>query len=195
MKRRPSVRILSGRFKGRRLSAAEGARPTSGRAREALFSILQESVQGASVLDLYAGSGAVGLEALSRGAARAVLVERDAGPLQKNVERLDPEGATTSVLRGEAARALSVLVEAGERFELVFADPPYAEALPEDLLAKAAALLAPGGLLVLQRDSPSETPPEPPGVALVERRRYGRNVFFFYARAGSSLDLCVPEGF
>jgi 16S rRNA (guanine966-N2)-methyltransferase len=193
MKRTPSVRILGGRFKGRLLEAPRAARPTSGRAREALFSILHDSIQGASVLDLYAGSGSVGLEAVSRGAARAVLAERDAGALQRNAEKLDPEGACTRVLRGDAERALAVLSASGERFDFVFADPPYAEALPPGLLAAAASLLSPGGLCVLQRDGSSETPAEPPGVALVERRRYGRNVFFFYARAGSSLDLCAPE--
>src|SRR5262249_6039958 len=144
-------------------------------------------------LDLYAGSGAVGLEAVSRGAARAVLAEREAGALRKNVEKLDPEGAFARVLSGDADRALAVLSGAGEHFDLVFADPPYDEPLPPGLLAAAAALLSPGGLCVLQRDGPSQTPPEPAGVALVERRRYGRNVFFFYARAGSSLDLCAPE--
>ena len=193
MKRAPSVRILAGRFKGRLLEAPAGARPTSGRAREALFSILHDSIQGAAVLDLYAGSGAVGLEAVSRGAARAVLAERDAGALQKNAEKLDPAGACTRFPRGDAEQALAILAEAGERFDLVFADPPYAEPLPPGLLAATASLLSPGGLCVLQRDGPSETPAEPAGVALVERRRYGRNVFFFYARAGSSLDLCAPE--
>jgi 16S rRNA (guanine(966)-N(2))-methyltransferase RsmD len=193
MKAAPKVRILAGRFKGRVLEAPAGARPTSGRAREALFSILHDSIQGAAVLDLYAGSGAVGLEAVSRGAARAVLAEREAAALRKNVEKLDPEGAFTRVLSGDADRALAVLSGAGESFDLVFADPPYGEPLPHGLLAAAASLLSPGGLCVLQRDGPSETPPEPAGVALVERRRYGRNVFFFYARAGSSLDLCAPE--
>jgi 16S rRNA (guanine966-N2)-methyltransferase len=193
MKRVPKVRILAGRFRGRVLEAPAGARPTSGRAREALFSILHDSLQGAAVLDLYAGSGAVGLEAVSRGAAHAVLAEREAEALQRNVERVDPDGTFTRVLRGEAERTLAILSEAGERFDLVFADPPYAEPLPPGLLAAAASLLAPGGLCVLQRDDPSETPAEPAGVALVERRRYGRNVFFFYARAGSSLSLCAPE--
>lgn len=193
MKREPKVRILAGRFKGRLLETPAGARPTSGRAREALFSILHDSIQGAAVLDLYAGSGAVGLEAVSRGAVRAVLAERDAGALQRNAEKLDPEGACTRILRGDAERALAVLSGAGERFDFVFADPPYAEPLPLGLLAAAASLLSPGGLCVLQRDGTSETPPEPAGVALVERRRYGRNVFFFYARAGSSLDLCAPD--
>lgn len=191
----PKVEIGGGQWKGRALEAPETARPTSGRAREALFSILHDSVAGASVLDLYAGSGAIGLEAVSRGAARAVLVEADAAALQRNASKLDPEGRRLRVLQGDALRALAQLAKGGERFDLVFADPPYAEFLPESLLAGAAALLWPGGLVVLQRDNPSSTPAEPPGLSLVERRHYGRNVFYFFARAGSSLDFCVPGSF
>ena len=190
---KPSLRIASGRWKGRALELPRGARPTSGRAREALFSILHDSVVGAAVLDLYAGSGAVGLEAVSRGARRAVLVEEDATALEKNAARLDPEGEWLRVLRGDAARAVAKLVRGAERFELIFADPPYSGVMPPDLLADAAALLSPGGLLILQRDGPGAPPAEPPGVALVERRRYGRNVFYFFSHAGSSLDLCAPE--
>ncbi|HEX7251797.1 MAG TPA: RsmD family RNA methyltransferase, partial [Thermoanaerobaculia bacterium] len=78
------VRIFAGRWKGRMLEVPSDARPTSGRAREALFSIVRESLRGARVLDLYAGSGAVGLEALSRGARRAVLVEQKPGALDRN---------------------------------------------------------------------------------------------------------------
>ncbi|MGH9400225.1 MAG: 16S rRNA (guanine(966)-N(2))-methyltransferase RsmD [Thermoanaerobaculia bacterium] len=187
-----SLRIASGQWKGRALEVSGASRPTSGRARQALFSILHDSVVGASVLDLYAGSGAVGLEAVSRGAARAVLVEEDAAALESNASLLDPEGRSLRILRGDSMRALTALERDGERFDLVFADPPYAQALPEGLLSLAAALLAPGGLVVLQRDIPSPTPAEPPGVALVERRHYGRNVFYFFARAGSSLYLRVP---
>ena len=192
---RPGVRIGAGQWKGRILQTPRSARPTSGRAREALFSILHESVVGAAVLDLYAGSGAVGLEAVSRGARLAVLVEEDATALEKSAARLDPRGERLRVLRGDAARALTGLAQSGERFDLVFADPPYADDLPPGLLEGAAALLAPGGLFVLQRDSPGSTPVEPPGVALIERRHYGRNVFYFFAQAGSSLDFCAPGGF
>ena len=192
---KPSVRIVSGRWKGRALEVPRAARPTSGRAREALFSILHDSVVGAAVLDLYAGSGAVGLEAVSRGARLAVLVEEDATALEKNAARLDPEGERLRVLRGDAAHAVAKLARSAERFELVFADPPYSGVMPPDLLAGAAALLSPGGLLILQRDGPAAPPAEPPGVALVERRRYGRNVFYFFSRVDSSLDLCAPEGF
>ena len=190
-----ALRVAAGEWKGRALDVPRSARPTSGRARAALFSILHDSVVGAAVLDLYAGSGAVGIEAVSRGARRAVLVEADAGELQANAKRLDPEGARLSVVRAEAARAVALLARAAERFDLVFADPPYEDPFPQELLAAAAGLLAPGGLLVLQRDNPEALPVEPPGVALVERRRYGRNVFCFFTQAGSSLDFCAPEGF
>lgn len=189
------VRIGAGEWKGRVLEVPPESRPTSGRAREALFSILHDSVAGASVLDLYAGSGAVGLEAVSRGAARAVLVEDAAAALLRNAAKLDPGGTRLKVLRGDARRAIQALDGQGERFDFIFADPPYSEELPEGLLAGASVLLTPGGLVVLQRDSPSATPGEPPGVTLVERRHYGRNVFYFFSRAGSSLDLCVPESF
>jgi 16S rRNA (guanine966-N2)-methyltransferase len=196
MKRsRPGVRIVAGQWKGRILQVPHGARPTSGQSREALFSILHDSVVGAAILDLYAGSGAVGLEAVSRGARLAVLVEEDATALEKNAARLDPRGERLRVLRGDAARALTQARRKGERFDLIFADPPYAHAIPPRLLEEAAALLHPGGLFVLQRDNPSSAPVEPPGVALIERRRYGRNVFYFFAQAGSSLDFCAPEGF
>jgi 16S rRNA (guanine966-N2)-methyltransferase len=192
---RSAVRIGSGEWKGRVLDVPRAARPTAGRARAALFSILHDSVAGAAVLDLYAGSGAVGLEAVSRGARLAVLVEEDATAVESNVQRLEPEGWRLRVVRADAVRALGALSLRGERFDLVFADPPYADALPKGLLESCVGLLAPGGLLVLQRDGASPMPPEPRGVALVERRRYGRNVFYFFAQAGSSLDLCIPESF
>lgn len=192
---RSAVRIGSGEWKGRVLDVPRAARPTAGRARAALFSILHDSVVGSAVLDLYAGSGAVGIEAVSRGALLAVLVDEDARAVETNVQRLDPEGRRLRVLRADAAGALAALSLRAERFDLVFADPPYADALPPGLLESCVALLSPGGLLVLQRDNASATPPEPRGVALVERRRYGRSVFYFFAQAGSSLDLCIPETF
>lgn len=190
---RSNVRIGAGEWKGRALAVPRAARPTSGRARAALFSILRDSVVDARVLDLYAGSGAVGLEAVSRGARRAVLVEEDATAAEQNARRLDPGERRVRVLRADASRALPELLLRGERFEIVFADPPYADPLPPGFLEACTALLSPGSLVVLQRDDPAPAPVEPPGVALVERRRYGRSVFCFYAQAGSSLDLCAPE--
>jgi len=160
---RSAVRIFAGLWKRRHLEVPEGSRPTSGRAREALFSIVQKRIPGARVLDLYAGSGAVGIEAVSRGAARAVLVEKDARVLRKNL-----------------AKRLLSLAARGVRFDIVVADPPY-ETKPGRALAAAADVLTPEGILVLQCDR-FGPPPDLPGLFLLERRAYGRNVFFFYGR-------------
>jgi 16S rRNA (guanine(966)-N(2))-methyltransferase RsmD len=185
------VRIAAGRWKGRALEIPRQARPTSRLAREALFDMLHDSVGGAAILDLYAGSGAVGIEALSRGASRAVFVERDREALEKNLERLGASRGEAEVLGVDASRALSALADRGARFDLVFADPPYAESLERALLENAARLLSPGGLLILQKDARS-MPEEPEGLSLVRRKSYGRNVLYFFARASSAWGREVP---
>ena len=178
-RRHPSaLRILAGRWKGRRLDVPAGARPTSGLAREALFDILQATIPGSCVLDLFAGSGAIGIEALSRGAARAVFVEKDAGALNANLGRLGTGAPEAFVVAEDAGLAAASLAWRGEEFDLVFADPPYA--LGETALSRAVvALLARGGKLIVQTDS-GDLAPTLPGVSPVERRAYGRNVFWFF---------------
>jgi 16S rRNA (guanine966-N2)-methyltransferase len=200
-------RISAGRWKGRRLDVPAGARPPSGRAREALFDLLGPRIEGARVLDLYAGSGAVGLEAVSRGAVRAVLVEADAAALKRNLERLGspPE---ISVVEGEAAGSLAALAARGEQFDVVFSDPPYAPAAartkgrasgrtdPEPRqsgLPSLLRLLSPDAAFILQRDT--DTPaPAFPGLTLVRERAYGRNVFAFYAPEGRDAARDAPGG-
>lgn len=178
-----AVRILAGRWKGRRLDVPDGARPTSGRAREALFDILQDSVVEARVLDVYAGSGAVGLEALSRGAAEAVFVETDRRALDANLARCAPDPASVRVLAGDARRAVGLLRREGRSFDLVFADPPYARgasALPGTI----SDLVASSGRLVVQTDS-DQTVPGIPGFASPERRAYARNVLWLFEKPGA----------
>jgi 16S rRNA (guanine(966)-N(2))-methyltransferase RsmD len=177
---RSAVRIFAGLWKRRHLEVPEGSRPTSGRAREALFSIVQKRIPGARVLDLYSGSGAVGIEAVSRGAARAVLVERDARVLRKNLSKLPPANGEISVLEEDAGRALVLLAARGVRFDLIVADPPY-DMKAAGALAAAADVLTPEGIFVLQGDRFGASP-DLPGLFLLERREYGRNVFFFYGR-------------
>ena len=177
-----AVHVIAGRWKRRRLEAPPGARPTSGRAREALFSILGEAIADARVLDLYAGSGAVGLEAASRGAPRVVLVEKRAEPLAKTIARFAPEPGRVLLLSMDAVPALRSIMERGERFDLVFADPPYAARGEAQALRLIPPLLAAEGMFVLQKDAGQETA-APRGLALVDRREYGRNVFFFFRRS------------
>lgn len=167
-------------------------RPTAERVREALFAALaaRDGIAGARALDLCAGSGALGIEAMSRGAASALFVEksaRAAARLRANLAALGLTGAAR-VWQREALAALRQLAGQGARFELVLADPPYAKpakaqqsaaGLAQRLLAAAAPLLAPGGVLVLE--APHRAPPGPaPGLAVVQERRYGDTLLLCY---------------
>ncbi len=170
------MRVIAGRFGGRRLAAppGRGTRPTSDRVREALFSILGP-LDGAVVLDLYAGSGALGLEALSRGAARAVFVERDAravSALRGNIEALGLGGDAAQVRRADVLAALKDAHTRHENYSLVLADPPYRHAagLGESLSAALAPVLAPGARIVTESD---RRHPIVLTQHLTDERRYG----------------------
>lgn len=159
-----SVRIIGGRWRGSKLPVADavGLRPTSDRVRETLFNWLQPMIHGARVLDLFAGSGALGLEAASRGASRVVLVEKDpalAAALQANADRLGKADATRAVevVCDDALRWLAH--EPGERFDLVFLDPPFAAGLWQPALAALEPWLAPDAWLYLE--APREGAPVP----------------------------------
>jgi 16S rRNA (guanine(966)-N(2))-methyltransferase RsmD len=163
------VRIIAGSRKGHRIDAPRGrtTRPTSDRTREAVFNIVAPCVEDAQVLDLFAGSGAMGLEALSRGAARAVFVEADPDAcraIERNLDKLR--------LRGEVrcADVLAAIANERRRYDLVFCDPPYAERDHEALARYLPGLLAPGGLLVFETAAKVE-----PELPLTKRtsRRYG----------------------
>lgn len=181
------MRIVGGSAKGRRLGVpATGTRPTSERAREALFNSLRSlcDLAGARVLDLFAGSGAVGLEALSRGAAAATFVESDrraADVLRRNIDTVGLPGAV--LLRRPVA---AVLAERPEQpVDLVFADPPYA--LADDQLAALLGRLAVGWLaadavVVVERAARGTPPPWPEEVIPVMNRRYGEGVLWYGRR-------------
>jgi 16S rRNA (guanine966-N2)-methyltransferase len=176
---RSVVRIQAGKWKGRRLEVPETARPTSGRARAALFDLLgPERIANARVLDVFAGSGAVGLEAISRGAAAAVLVDADASAVARTCARIDAAPGEVRVVSGDAETAVAALARGAERFDLVFADPPYGGD-PARALDGVAPLLAAGGVLVVQADEGEAVLP-PAGLKPLSRRGYGRNVFHFF---------------
>jgi 16S rRNA (guanine966-N2)-methyltransferase len=168
------MRIIAGSRKGARILAPKGldTRPTSDRVREAVFNLIGP-VDGAEVLDLYAGSGAMGLEALSRGAARATFVESDrtaAETILRNLDKLRLDDAI--VLREDAARKLAADAAGGRRYDLVLVDPPYAmlaNALPT-LAAHLPAVLAASGVAIVESGAREE-----PDLPLPKRtsRRYG----------------------
>lgn len=174
------MRVVGGRFRGRPLAAPKGhaTRPTSDRVRESLFNILTHGledfeIEGARVLDLFAGTGALGIEALSRGASWCLLVEDSAearGCIRENIEALGLTGVT-KVWRRDATK----LGQAApmQPFQLVFADPPYGKGLGE--LALTAAVeggwLSPGAVCVLEEHADTEV--ALPGLRLESERTYG----------------------
>jgi 16S rRNA (guanine966-N2)-methyltransferase len=168
------VRVVAGAFGGQRLVAPPGrsTRPTSDRVREALFSILGESVQRARVLDLFAGSGALGIEALSRGAAGAVLVDSSAAAVAAIRRNLEALGADAEVRRQDALRYLDGARRDARQYDLVFLDPPYRQAsgLGPELSVALEQVLAPGARVVAESDrrAPLEL-----DLALLDERRYG----------------------
>jgi 16S rRNA (guanine966-N2)-methyltransferase len=178
------VRVIAGSRKGHKLAAPRGldTRPTSDRVRENVFNLVGP-VDGARVLDLFAGSGALGIEALSRGAASAVFVERDPDAvrtIERNLDKLRLTGAR--VIHGDAVRAIAQEANAGAKYDLVLVDPPYGmltEIQPR-LARHLPSLLAAGGILVVETDSRTE--PELP-LAVRTSRRYGQTrVTLFEAR-------------
>jgi 16S rRNA (guanine966-N2)-methyltransferase len=170
------MRIIAGTAKGRRLVApsGKGVRPTTDRVKEALFSSLQPRLHGAIVLDLYAGSGALGLEAVSRGARHAVLVERWSRALQAIATNIEATGFGDRVttVADDVDRAVATL---SGPFDVVLADPPYD--LDDDALAEVLGavvpLLAEGAVVVVERAGRDGPVPWPAGLRGERSRRYG----------------------
>ncbi len=189
------MRIVGGTFKGRPIAAPAGrdTRPTGDRAREAVFNILEHApwspgVEGRRVLDLFAGSGALGLEALSRGAAFALFVETDAsarGAIRDNIEALGLFGVTR-IHRRDATDLGVKPAGVGEPFDLVFLDPPYGKSLGERALAR----LAEGGWIaddaVAVFECGAEETPETPGFDVLDTRSYGAAKVMFLKRSASA---------
>jgi 16S rRNA (guanine966-N2)-methyltransferase len=168
------MRVIAGDYRGRRLQAPPGAttRPTSDRVREALFSVLGDRVHGARVLDLFAGSGALGIEALSRGAAEATFVDNAPGAIRAVKANLDMLGAEAEVRRADVRRFLGSARAAARQYDLVFLDPPYrlAGRLGGELTAALPAVLAPGAVVVAESD---RREPLELGLPILDERRYG----------------------
>ena len=179
------MRIIAGRLRGRRLQGPprEGVRPTSDRLRETLFNVIAPRVAGARVLDGFAGTGAVGLESLSRLAEHATFVERDGRALrvlQANIE-LCGAGEACTVIRGEFV-GLSARTSTLGTFDLVFLDPPYDVSTLDAILGEAAAVVAPGGLIVLEHSRRrTDVPANAHGLVRTRTLTAGDSALAFYA--------------
>jgi 16S rRNA (guanine(966)-N(2))-methyltransferase RsmD len=182
------MRIVAGTAKGRALAGpkptSKHIRPTADRVRETLFNVLGQFLDGQSVLDLYAGTGALALEAVSRGAGRAVLVDQDREAQALCRQNTDALGFTSQVelLAQPVSRALVELGRRGERFELIFADPPYAARVVETVLdgVVGAGLLAPSGMVVVEHDKREAAPDAHAGLNREDQRRFGDTLVSFY---------------
>jgi 16S rRNA (guanine(966)-N(2))-methyltransferase RsmD len=189
------MRIIAGIARRTELEVAEDSstRPFLEMARGALFNSLGASVVDADALDLYAGSGALGLEALSRGAARAVFVERDplaVAALKKNILRCGMADRCR-IVRGDVGR---MVAESAESFDLIFVDPPFPELAAwrrgggaDALMADAAKRLKADGVLVFRLEDGKVSPPEWPGLSLESEKRYGRSRVCRYVPAARAV--------
>lgn len=181
------ARIIAGQGKGRRLKAPRGldTRPTGARVRQSLFDILAPRLGGSRFLDLCAGSGGVGLEALSRGAARVVFVDPSAAAVQAvraNLEALGSAGLRAEVFRQDAQTALRGLAQAGRRFDLVYLDPPYESGLYEPLLTGVSEqrVLEEDGVLVAEHFHKRQLPETIGRLVHFRSVRVGDHVLSFY---------------
>ncbi|HBC97724.1 MAG TPA: 16S rRNA (guanine(966)-N(2))-methyltransferase RsmD [Clostridium sp.] len=181
------MRIISGLAKGRKLLSPEGydvTRPTLDRVKESMFNIIQSRVYGSNVLDLFAGTGSLGLEAVSRGAKKCFLVDRDRDTfscLQKNIENLGfmPK---CSAMNMDSYRALEKLGRAEEVFDIIFIDPPYKKEMipPAVESIEEKGLLAQDGIIVTKINTDEKMYVGTDGIILTDHRKYGKTTLGFY---------------
>lgn len=183
------LRVTGGEARGRRIRSVSGrtTRPTADRIRVALFNILGSKVNGARVLDLFAGSGSLGIEALSRGAASAIFVEKDRNCvllIRRNLAELGYE-SISQVRQGDVVSEVKRLGMEGVSFDIIFLDPPYAaEELIPALLAVSEAGVMSRGCLVVAEHSSRKGLPSIPSLNVVDRRVYGDTALSFFEKGG-----------
>lgn len=175
------MRVITGLARGRRLETLPGevTRPTSEKVKESLFSAIQFDVEGRRVLDLFAGSGQLGIEALSRGASGCVFVDKNTDAVKVIRQNLQHTGlAPLAQVLG--TDAMSYLTRPGDRFDLVFLDPPYAAELLVPALTKVAPLVNDGGIIVCETEDGIELPQRVDRFAVAKTYRFGRIHVWLY---------------
>lgn len=189
------MRVIGGRLRGRKLAPMRGMaiRPTADRIREAVFNIIGSRPIDAAVLDLYAGSGALGIEALSRGARYALFVDQATAALnlvRKNIQLCRLE-KSTAVIQWNIAKNLTFLQSYPHAFDLIFIDPPYSRQLTLPALTHltTAAAAAEGALAVVEHDPGESLTPVPSAWTIIDQRHYGRTQISFLTFEGGS----IPE--
>lgn len=175
------MRIISGQFKGRKLKTLDGmnTRPTADRVKESLFNILGSRVYDANVLDLFAGSGSLGLEALSRGAVNCVFVDSSKAAIsivEENI-KLCRQEKNSRLINKDYMEALKLI---NEKFDIIFVDPPYSKGIELVVLDKAKNILAENGVMIVETDQTDIPPDEIDRLVKYDSRKYGRTIISFY---------------
>ena len=182
------MRVITGTARGRKLQAPDGmdTRPTTDLVKEAVFSVIHFIVPCANVLDLFAGSGQMGIEALSRGANKAVFLDSSRKALDVIKQNLQNTGFVkqAKVLSGDAE---SFLTNAVEKYDIIFLDPPYNQGYPEKLLPLLGKPLSENGVILYEHDRKEELPEETDDLILKKRYRYGRTMISSYVRKKDEL--------
>ena len=179
------MRIITGKARGLKLTTPKNmdVRPTSDRVKESLFNIIGTKIVGTHVLDLFAGTGNLGLEAWSRGAAKIVFIDESQASLQlvrSNIAKAKAEKETT-VIKGNAVKVIADLAARGERFDFIFCDPPYNKGLPAQIIEQVAKydIVAPGGYLVVEHSQHEILPELPLKLEIIRSEKYGETLISF----------------
>ncbi len=178
------MRVTGGLYKGRMLKTMPGirTRPTTDKIRQSIFNILMHDIDGKSVLDLFAGSGALGIEAVSRGSESAVFVESGNTQVSIIKENLDSLGLDAEIIDSDYIVACQILSEGGRKFDIIFADPPYGEIVPLQVLRTICqyGLLSSGGLFIIEHKFGQ--PVETELLKLIKQRKFGQTEVSFFIR-------------
>lgn len=182
------MRIIAGDAKNKRIKSRKGTdtRPTLGSMKESLFSIIAPYVEGSIFLDLFSGSGSISLEALSRGAKRAIMIEKDAEALKYIIENVNNLGYDDRcrAYKNDVFRAIEILGRKGEKFDIIFMDPPYKDEVCTKVLhsIQKHKLLAEDGLIICEHHVFEEMETEIGEFKKVDERKYGKKCITFYTR-------------
>ena len=176
------MRIISGQFRGRKLKTLEGmnTRPTADRVKESLFNILSNKIYDSKVLDLFAGSGSLGLEALSRGATFCVFVDssKEAINIVKENIKLCRQEENSKIINKDYIEALKIL---NDKFDIIFVDPPYSNGIEVNVLKNIKSIMSENGIAVIETDQTDIPPDEIAGLIKYDSRKYGRTIISFYS--------------
>lgn len=182
------MRIIAGEFKGMVIQPVKGrnTRPTSSRIKESIFNILQHSLEDQLVLDLFAGTGNLGLEALSRGCSKVVFVEKDPSACQILLSNCRQLGCQyrSELIKKDVFKALKILSIRGKSFDVIFIDPPYQSEyeIPTIQSISEKMLLSKNGIIVLEHDSKNQQPEQIHNIVKYDVRKYGNTCISFYRR-------------